>query len=396
MNYLDPKLQARRTQIVEVLEMVCESLELSNSQFTQAKQRYEGVGACLAGSDDPVLRAITIYLQGSTALRTTVRPIGVNEHDVDLVAHVPDPDVEISPAALKKAIGDCLRANGNYAPLLEEMPRSWRLSYANEFHMDITPSIPNPNCRFGGELVPDKTLKMWKASNPKGYKQLFEERAKLAPVIRIRKHVALDSARASVEPYPEAGGFKGILRRTVQIVKRHRDIMFVDEPDVAPLSVIITTLASRSYEWCVTNHEYDNELELLFDVIRHMPDTIEIRQVDGGVQSFIWNETTADENFAEKWNRRPERAEAFYAWHGRFCSDLAQLEAVSGIDRLGDVLKGLFGSRPATAAIDSLTERVSAARRAGSLRVAPAVGLSVGAMPVSTAVRANTFYGSNR
>jgi hypothetical protein len=208
MNYVDPKLQARRTQIVEVLEMVCESLELSTSQFAQAKHRYEGVGACLAGSDDPVLRAMTIYLQGSTALRTTVRPIGFNEHDVDLIAHVPDPNVEISPA-----IGVCLRANGNYAPLLEEMPRCWRLSYANEFHMGITPSIPNPNCRFGGELVPDKTLKTWKASNPKGYKRLFDQRAKLAPVIRLRKHVAVDSARASVEPYPDAGGFKGILRR---------------------------------------------------------------------------------------------------------------------------------------------------------------------------------------
>jgi Second Messenger Oligonucleotide or Dinucleotide Synthetase domain len=188
MNYADPMLQARRTQIVEVLETVCESLELSTSQFALAKQRYEGVGACLAGADHPMLRVIAIYLQGSTALRTTVRPIGVSEHDVDLVAHVRNPDVEISPAALKKAISDCLRANGNYAPLLEEMPRCWRLSYANEFHMDITPSIPNPNCRFGGELVPDKTLKVWKASNPKGYKRLFEERSKLAPVIRLRKH----------------------------------------------------------------------------------------------------------------------------------------------------------------------------------------------------------------
>jgi hypothetical protein len=84
-----------------------------------------------------------------------------------------------------------------------------------------------------------------------------------------------------------------------------------------------------------------------------MPDTIEFRQVDGGVQWFIWNETAAGENFAEKWNRRPERAEAFYAWHDRFCADLAQLEAVSGLDRLGDILKGLFGSRPATAATPS-------------------------------------------
>ncbi len=396
MNYVDPKLQARQTQIVEVLEMVCESLELSTSQFALAKQRYEGVGACLAGSNDPVLRAISIYLQGSTALRTTVKPIGVNEHDVDLVAHVPDLDVPMSPAALKKAIGYCLRANGNYPPLLEEMPRCWRLNYANEFHMDITPSIPNPNCRFDGELVPDKTLKEWKASNPKGYKRLFEQRAKLAPVMRFRKGIALDSARASIEPYPEAGSFKGILRRTVQIAKRHRDLMFVDDPDIAPLSVIITTLASRSYEWCVTNHEYDNELDSLFDVIRHMPDTIELRHVDGRDQWFIWNETTAGENFAEKWNRRPERAEAFFTWHTRFCSDLVQLEAVRGIDRLGDVLKGLFGSRPANAAIDSLTERVSTARRAGNLRVAPAIGLSVGAVPMSTSVRANTFYGSNR
>jgi len=396
MSYVDPKIQARQTQIVEILEIVCESLELTPSQFTLARQRYEGVGACLAGSEEPVLQAIAIYLQGSTALGTTVKPIGFNEHDVDLVAHVPDLDVQVSPASLKKAIGDCLRGNGNYQALLEEMPRCWRLNYANEFHMDITPSIPNPGCRFGGELVPDKTLKEWKASNPKAYKRLFEQRAKLLPVLRLRKGIAVDSARASVEPYPEAGGFKGIMRRTVQIAKRHRDIMFLDDPDVAPLSVIITTLVSRSYEWCVTNHEYDNELDLLFDVIRHLPDTIEIRRVDGHDRWFIWNETTEGENFAEKWNRKPERAEAFFAWHARFCSDLVGLEAVRGLDRLGETLKSLFGSRPANAAIDSLTKRVSTARDAGNLRVAPNTGLSVGVVSASTSVPANTFYGSNR
>jgi hypothetical protein len=302
--------------------------------------------------------------------------------------------VQVSPAALKKAIGDCLRANGHYAPLLEEMPRCWRLNYANEFHLDITPSIPNPGCRLGGELVPDKTLKEWKASNPKGYKRLFAQRAKLVPVVRFRKAITLDSARASVEPYPDAGGFKGILRRTVQIAKRHRDITFIDDAELAPLSVIITTLASRSYEWCVTNHEYDNELDLLFDVVRHIPDTIEMRRVDGRDQWFIWNETTTGENFAEKWNRRPERAEAFFTWHARFCSDLVELAAVRGLDRLGVILKSLFGSRPANTAIDSLIERVSTARRSGTLQVAPAIGLSVGAPSISTPVRANTFYGS--
>jgi hypothetical protein len=391
MKYIDQKLQARQTEIVEVLERICESLELSPSQYALAKQRYEGVGECLAVSEDPVLQDIAVFLQGSTALKTTVKLIGVNEYDVDLVAHVPDVDVEVSPAALKKAIGDCLRGNGNYAPLLEEMPRCWRLNYANEFHLDITPSIPNPACRLGGELVPDKSLRIWKPSNPRAYRRLFEERAKLLPMIRFHKRIAADSA--SVEPYPEAAGFKGILRRIVQIAKRHRDIMFVDDLDVAPLSVIITTLASRSYEWCVTNREYNNELGLLFDVIRHMVDTIEVRRVDGRDQWFIWNETTEGENFAEKWNRRPERAEHFFTWHARFCSDLIRLETVAGVDRMGEVLKGMFGPRPANAAIDSLTERVSTARRAGDLRISP-IGLSVGALPASTPVRANTFYGS--
>jgi hypothetical protein len=111
MKYIYQKLQARQTKIVELLERVCESLELSPSQFALAKQRYEGVGQCLAVSKEPVLRDIAVFLQGSAALRTTVKPIGVNEYDVDLVAHVPDLDVQVSPAALKKAIGDCLRGN---------------------------------------------------------------------------------------------------------------------------------------------------------------------------------------------------------------------------------------------------------------------------------------------
>jgi len=38
-----------------------------------------------------------------------------------------------------------------------------------------------------------------KASNPKGYKRPFEGRAKLAPVIRLRKHIAVDNTRASIE-----------------------------------------------------------------------------------------------------------------------------------------------------------------------------------------------------
>ena len=149
MNYLAERSQLRQSQLVGLIEEACQYLEPSEHQSDLAKQRYEGVGDWLARSDHWLLASIAIRLQGSVAIGTAVKPIGANEHDVDLVAHVPDLESMVSPAMLKRQIGDRLRDNGNYAPLLVEMPRCWRLDYANEFHLDITPSIPNPECRLG-------------------------------------------------------------------------------------------------------------------------------------------------------------------------------------------------------------------------------------------------------
>lgn len=48
--------------------------------------------------------------------------------------------------------------------------------------------------------------------------------------------------RADIEPFPRQTGFHGLLRRAVQIAKRHRDIYFEQhDPGFCPISVIITT-----------------------------------------------------------------------------------------------------------------------------------------------------------
>jgi hypothetical protein len=41
--------------------------------------------------------------------------------------------------------------------------------------------------------------------------------------------------------------WKTPLQRCVQILKRHRDVMFADHPAAKPISVIITTLAASAY-----------------------------------------------------------------------------------------------------------------------------------------------------
>jgi hypothetical protein len=385
----------RKAEVITSLEQICQALELSPAQYDLAKGRYEAVGDWLASADDVILRSLTIYAHGSTAIGTTVKPYGRDEHDVDLMSHVTAAAASTSPSFLKQLIGKRLRANGHYAPILEEKRRCWRINYANEFHLDITPSIRNPNCVNGGELVPDKTLQRWKATNPKGYKSLFDKRALLQPLFRLSKGLFEYRADSAVEPFPVQTTLKGILRRIVQILKRHRDVHFDRiNPDLTPISIILTTLAARSYERCVAQNVYDTELELVLDVIRGMPLFIETGSVDGAVRWGVWNETTEGENFADKWNENSALAPAFYEWHKKVLDDMTLLSDVYGLDQLAKSLTESFGSRPVTAAMNARTDNVSNARAAGRLSIAPAVGLTASSAR-GTPVRANTFYGAD-
>jgi hypothetical protein len=124
-----------------------------------------------------------------------------------------------------------------------------------------------------------------------------------------------------------------------------------------------------------------------------MPDSIEERVIGGRRLWFIWNETTAGENFAEKWNRDPGRAEAFFVWQRQAVRDLEMLAAGEGLDEVRKKLRSAFGQAPADKAVDSLAGEISDARTRGRLGIAAGIGLTMGS-PASTAVRSNTFFGA--
>jgi hypothetical protein len=389
-----PAELARKAEIFGLLEQIGELLDLTDTQYDHARDRSQSVGQWLAGSTDPMLADIQVYVQGSIALGTAVKPIGEDEYDADLVAKIPNLHVTTSPAALKTAIGERLRANGRYAPMLEEKQRCWRLIFAGDLHLDITPSTDNPRCGKGGELVPDKQVSRWKPSNPTGYRALFERRAALRPAVRMIK--AMDSARADAQvvSFPEQQGRKGVLRRAIQLLKRNRDVFFqAYDKRLAPLSVIITTLAAQSYEYCVKTYEFDNPYDLLRATISFMPVFIDVEVRGGERRWHVWNETTEGEDFAEKWNAEPDRAAAFFQWHGQVAKDIDRLVEVDGLDQLKKSLSTTLGAQPVAKAFAAMTDSVTAARSSGTLRVAPAVGLTTAAA-AGTAVRANTFFGA--
>jgi hypothetical protein len=387
-----PKQVYRESQLVQALEYICQALELTATQHNAAREHYEAVADWLLESTNPLLQNLIIYPHGSIVLGTTVKPHGRNEHDVDLVSRAPSVNTSYSPVILKTAIGQRLREHAHYRPILKEKRRCWRLEYANEFHLDITPSILNPACDNGGELVPDKELMHWQPTNPQGYLRLFERRALLRPSIRFTDAL-LEKRGDAAAPFPRQTRLKGILRRLVQLAKRHRDIHFEHgDVSIAPISIVITTLLAQAYEKCV-RQSYDSELQLLIDVIRMVPQFIEGPTTNGTSRWAVWNETTEAENFAEKWNRKSLLATAFFQWHAKFLADIERITDVYGLDRLTKSLAESFGERPARMARDALTVSISTARVAGNLVIAPAIGLASNARG-GTAVRSNTFFGA--
>jgi hypothetical protein len=239
--------------------------------------------------------------------------------------------------------------------------------------------------------VPDKKLRIWKATNPKGYRAWFEERAALQPTILLYE-ARMAGARAEVEALPGPTRFKGVLRRCVQLFKRHRDVFFAARaPELAPISIILTTLAARSYAVCITRNRYETELDVLVDVLRNMPAFVERILLGGREQYFVWNDTTQGENFAEKWNADPRLAESFYLWQRQAVEDFQTPLAVDGLDEVRNQLSGWLGKNVAGNALASITKDVSTKRTAGQLTVAHSIGLT--ATSVGTAVKRNTFFG---
>jgi Second Messenger Oligonucleotide or Dinucleotide Synthetase domain len=378
----------RKSQLVGILETICQQLELSDTQHEDAESRYKAVGTWLSSSDNALLHDAEIYPQGSFSIRTTVKPISKEEYDLDLVCLVPKFSSRTQPSQLKRLIGDRLRANEKYWDMIEEKPRCWRITYANEFHLDITPSIYNPTCGQGGELVPDKKINQWKPSNPRGYRRWFEERAKLRP-----RFLLLESplAKSQIEALPGPTTFKGFLPRMVQLCKRHRDIWFSNrDSDLAPISIILTTLIANSYAYCVANLTYETEFDLLLEVLRHTENFIE---TDATGRFYVWNDTTTNENFAEKWNEDTRYADGFFSWHKQALTDFENLPFVSGLDEVKKSLSPVFGDNIVMKALSAHTSSISAHREKGTLAVGTGLGLA-NLRPRVVPIRSNTFFGN--
>ena len=344
----------------QVLEHIADLLDIPPSHYKLAIERYKSLGewlhrpeSCIAEYDPEV------YAQGSFRYGTVIRPLlGGEEYDLDLVSQLAMSKERVSQARLKELVGVEIKgyasAHNMNAPA-HEGNRCWRLDYADDvsFHMDILPAVPDDDafkrnlitlgipwdCAQHAIAITDRrhpgyeqVQPHWPRSNPRGYARWFEER--MTHVARQRaERLVRAGIYASVDDVP-VFAWKTPLQRSIQILKRHRDVMFRNATSLRPISMIITTLSAHAYQG-----EWD-----LFDAMQGILDRMPNFVRDQAPR--VPNPVDPAEDFAEKWAGDQRLEDSFWQWHAQARVDLKRIVAAHTANQLEQAIQAAYSIKP--------------------------------------------------
>lgn len=363
-----------------------EELDIPRDLERQARDYYHALGNWLVAYGEKYGGAPwTVQPQGSFNLGTVVMPIHkIDEYDIDLVCTRFIKKSSTTQKLLKEVAGDALRAyvqataTNGVPELDDEGRRCWTLLYPR-FHMDTLPVIPDEEVGGTALEMTDTTMSRWLKTNPAAYALWFRRQME-QELLAMRKHLA--AARSvHVEDVPE-WEVRTILQRIVQSLKRHRDIFYVDDLEMRPPSVLITTLAGLAYQPHVDFYG------ALVDTVKRMPDHID----RVGKRISVLNPVCNEEDFGERISDDPVRLERFDAWMKRLHVTLEQLPEVrGGIPKLTDRLAEDFGHGVSKKAASKVAQGYRQARGEGVLKMATGTGM-LGSSAGHT-VSSHTFRG---
>jgi hypothetical protein len=352
------------------LRPICEILQLSESRHEMADARYKSVGDWLAQEGSSLHQfQPSIYPQGSLAIGTTVKPLARQEFDLDFVLEL---RLNLNdfrhPVLLLNLLEARLREHRTYAGMLERKNRCVRLIYADNFHMDILPAVP---ARYSSESclkVPDRKAKDWKDSNPKGFVNWFKS---CGQIIRT------DYRDQAPLPPHETLDEKNTLQCAVQLLKRWRDIYFIEMQDLAPVSIVLTTLAGRHYRG---EDSVEESITGILDGILR-----DIVSCATGKRLIVFNPANPEEDLSERWNDL-RSYKAFIEGIKQLQCDWQALCSTSGIDNICTILKTLFGEQPTNEVFAERARLYENNRKSGNVAVITGAG--------SITVRPHTFFGN--
>lgn len=391
-----------KNEVNQILEILGQQLDITPTEYEAAVKSYEAVGDWLSKPESSIAKfKPEIWPQGSFMIGTMTRP--VNDHDdldIDLVCRLSYKPNHWTQHHLKEVIGNRLKEHQKYKYMLESQEggrRCWTLEYKLDkgYHMDILPSIVGDNFKmvFNESFssidisdldslairITDKErkdfklevdLKQWYKCNPFGYAKWFFRIA----LIDSKRIISLKEA---VHPVREFEEEKLPLQRIVQILKRHRDIMFCDDSDYnldhKPISIIITTLAARAYD------KEENVFDGLTNVVAKMRGMIEERwnEEKRRYEKWVANPVNKDENFADKWPEEDLKKKYFYEWLDKLEEDVATLinSKGGGLYKLQESFASQFGVKLTYNVFKAYGDKSRSQTESGMRRMATGTGL---------------------
>lgn len=374
----------------ELIDLICINLQLNDGQVDKAKTSYSVVGDWLRAPQS-LVRSFRpdIFPQGSLRLDTTVRPMSHTEFDLDLVCLVDISDT-VTPASVYELLLSRVRDSRLYGPMVVEMPRCIRLDYAGNFHLDIVPAVPDPNSPAGETWIkiPDRELKIWRESNPRGYSRWFDGRSKIRKL--TEKKAVQFSVHGRMEPLvaPTPALSKAPLRLAVQLLKRWRDVAFKGREKLAPSSIVLTTLAAELYEG--DHHPTVALLNILSGICAKA----------GEGKIHLVNPSNPAESVTDRWVKDPQSYQAFIDGIVDFHTRWQKMVYDGTFPQMIKDLKELFDEAPVTKALTKFGERRETARKADKLVVECATGTirmpALVAAPVAASlpVKDHRFHGA--
>ncbi|NDV15782.1 nucleotidyltransferase [Muricauda sp. TY007] len=415
--------QLYKNETNKILEDLGKELDISKSEYEAVVKSYTAVGNWLSEETSELAGYNPrIMPQGSFMLGTVVKPIcDEDDIDIDLVCKLERKPMSWTQRNLKQAVGNRLKMKDTYDRMLkgyengskykEGGRRCWTLKYSEVagYHMDILPSFADENLTLllekaftvGSDLntselairitdLEDEKYSTetdeanWLKSNPFGYAKWFYDKA----LIHSKR---LFSLKESVDPVGAFENPKLPLQRVVQLLKRHRDIMFSSEEynsENKPISIIITTLAARAYD------KSENINDAFENTVKRMRDFIEpTNPFTGETQKWVSNPVNKEENFADKWSEVKQKQDYFYKWLDKLeCDlDLVNNSLGKGQNILCESFSEMFGEKVTKTVFSNIAEEKKSLRESGKLKMALGTGL-LG--EVGTKVKNHEFFGS--
>ncbi|MBS1572177.1 MAG: nucleotidyltransferase [Bacteroidetes bacterium] len=293
----------------ELLARIAQSLQLDESRKERMESAYRSVSTVI-DSDQGFFKDIDVdvYPQGSVASGTTTKPLTGSEFDLDIVVHIKSVYSKYTPNQIYNELIKVLEIDDRYKDKIVKKKRCVRLKYANDFHMDIMPGCIKLVVGDNNIKVPDRELKNWVDSNPKGFVDWFLSKAKTLNKLSLLEEYRryLVNLKAEVQDLPNDDFYKKTpLQRAVQLIKRYRDIYFEKDDTYATTSIVLTTLMGQFYAG-------ENTIYYTLENI--------VTKITSGYQSAlmsgtrfkVFNPTNPNEDFTDKWTDK--HYENFYSF----------------------------------------------------------------------------------